>query len=114
MRRNALRALGILLGLVLAKQLGIMLASRLVVPSGIGELPGAVHWRQLYGVGWLAAIGFTMALFIAELGLDVGGPLVEANVGMRGASHLAGAVGFGMLRALGRKEARRSAPRLLV
>ena len=60
-------SLGILLGLVLGKQLGIPLFSWIVVKGGWAELPTGVTWRHIYGVGWLGGIGFTMSLFIADL-----------------------------------------------
>ena len=60
-------SLGILLGLVLGKQLGIPLFSWIVVKGGWAELPTGVTWRHIYGVGWLGGIGFTMSLFITDL-----------------------------------------------
>jgi NhaA family Na+:H+ antiporter len=60
-------ASGVLVGLVLGKPLGIFLASRLVVRHQWAMLPEAVSWRQLWGAGLLAGIGFTMSIFLAGL-----------------------------------------------
>jgi NhaA family Na+:H+ antiporter len=60
-------AAGIAAGLVLGKLGGIMLASRIAVRLRIAELPREVTWRAMIVVGTVAGIGFTMALFIANL-----------------------------------------------
>ncbi len=59
--------LGIMVGLVLGKSVGIGLASWLAVTTGLAELPEGSTWRQLIGTAFLADIGFTMALFISGL-----------------------------------------------
>ena len=56
---------GIILGLVLGKPIGIFSAAWLAVRFGIAVKPAAYSWRQLFGAGALAGIGFTMSLFIA-------------------------------------------------
>jgi NhaA family Na+:H+ antiporter len=60
-------ALGIMLGLVVGKPLGIFVVSRFVVHRGWARLPAGVTWHQLLGAGVLAGIGFTMSIFIACL-----------------------------------------------
>jgi NhaA family Na+:H+ antiporter len=50
-------ALGIVLGLVVGKQLGITLFAWLAVRSGLSELPEGTGWRHVYGAGWLAGSG---------------------------------------------------------
>ena len=91
-------ALGIVLGLVVGKQLGITLLAWLAVKSGVSELPEGVSWRHLYGAGWLAGIGFTMSLFITDLAFS-GGALVEAaKLGILAASLIAGLAGWTILR----------------
>ena len=90
--------LGVLLGLVVGKQVGISLATVLVVRSGRAVLPEGVTWRHVYGVAWLGGIGFTMSLFIAELGLDHGSELSMAKVGILLASTVAGVGGYLLLR----------------
>lgn len=59
--------LGIILGLVLGKQLGITAGAWLAVKANIASLPKNVSWSSLYGVSCLGGIGFTMSLFIASL-----------------------------------------------
>jgi NhaA family Na+:H+ antiporter len=58
---------GIVLGLVVGKPLGIMLCSALVIRLRICALPDGVNWRGVFVAGAGAGIGFTMAIFIAEL-----------------------------------------------
>jgi len=60
-------SLGIILGLVIGKQIGITLFSWFAVKLQISELPRGVTWGQFYGVSWLGGIGFTMSIFIANL-----------------------------------------------
>ncbi len=59
--------IGISLGLALGKPVGVMLISWLLVKSGLGSLPKGVNWTGMLVVGLTAGIGFTMAIFIAEL-----------------------------------------------
>ena len=59
--------LGITLGLALGKPLGVMLMSWLCVRLGLASLPKGVTWGGVFLIGLTAGIGFTMAIFIAEL-----------------------------------------------
>ena len=58
---------GVLLGLLVGKQVGILAFSWAVVRFGWAQLPSSVTWRHIWGAGWVAGIGFTMSLFIGEL-----------------------------------------------
>jgi NhaA family Na+:H+ antiporter len=89
---------GVLLGLVVGKPLGIGAAALGAVKSGIGELPGGVGWTSLLGYACLAGIGFTMSLFIAMLAFDETGPLNAAKSGILAGSLLAGIAGAFVLR----------------
>lgn len=60
-------SLGIVLGLLVGKQLGIFGAVWLAVQLGMAKLPDGTTWWHLYGVALVAGIGFTMSLFIAGL-----------------------------------------------
>lgn len=60
-------ALGIILGLVVGKPVGILLLTYFTKFSKIGQIPKDVKWHQLLGVGNAAGIGFTVAIFIAKL-----------------------------------------------
>jgi NhaA family Na+:H+ antiporter len=58
---------GVFTGLVIGKCAGISLFSWIAIRLGLARLPTDVQWRHLIGAGWLAGIGFTMSLFIAQL-----------------------------------------------
>ena len=59
--------LGILLGLFLGKQIGVFLFSYISIKLKIAEMPNNANWLNLYGVGILTGIGFTMSLFVGNL-----------------------------------------------
>ena len=65
--------LGILTGLFLGKQIGVLAMCWLAVRSGIASLPEGIGWWHLYGTTLLCGIGFTMSLFIASLAFEQGG-----------------------------------------
>jgi len=91
-------SLGIAVGLVVGKQLGVTLFAWLAVKSGLSELPGGIGWRHIYGAGWLAGIGFTMSLFISDLAFPDGSLVDAAKLGILIASLIAGVVGWTILR----------------
>jgi Na+:H+ antiporter, NhaA family len=88
---------GIGFGLVVGKPLGIVLATWIAVRSGLGTLPPEITWRHVVGLGFMAGIGFTMALFIAGLAYPMPQMLAEAKVAILGASLVAGIAGFVLL-----------------
>jgi NhaA family Na+:H+ antiporter len=92
-------ALGVMAGLVLGKLLGIAGLTWLAVRLGIGTLPVGMNLRHLIGVGLVGGIGFTMSIFIAELGF-AGQPenLLMAKTGVLFASVIAGVAGYLWLR----------------
>src|SRR5690606_41262442 len=83
--------LGVVLGLVAGKPLGILGFSWLAVRLRIAQLPSAVTWGMLHGAAWLGGIGFTMSLFVAGLALRQSAPRGAARVGVVSASRGAGA-----------------------
>lgn len=85
--------LGVVVGLVIGKPLGVMIAAVGAVKSGIGVLPRGVRWVSLLGCACLAGIGFTMSLFIAMLAFDEPGPLNAAKSGILAGSLVAGIAG---------------------
>ena len=91
-------SLGIVAGLLLGKQLGIILFAWLAVKSGISEMPAGVTWLHIYGAGWLAGIGFTMSLFISDLAFAEGPLLDVAKLGILTASLIAGIAGWSIIR----------------
>ena len=90
-------SLGIALGLVVGKPIGVTLLAWLTVRLGWADLPVGVGWPQVLGVGMLAGIGFTMSLFIT--GLAFGGTAFESlsKIGILSASLVAGIVGWAVL-----------------
>ena len=85
-------ALGITLGLVVGKPVGIVLAAFLTVRLGLGRLPDGTGWRMLTG------LGFTVSLFIAGLSFP-GEELLtsEAKIGILVGSLLSAGVGVTLL-----------------
>ena len=79
-------AWGIFVGLVAGKPLGVVIASKLATRSGIAELPPGATGRQVLGVGNAAGIGFTVALFIAELAFTDNARQAEAKLAILVAS----------------------------
>jgi NhaA family Na+:H+ antiporter len=69
--------LAIIVGLVIGKPLGVTLAGVLAVAGRVGELPSGVDRRDLVGMGAVAGIGFTVALFVAELAFAAHPELLE-------------------------------------
>jgi NhaA family Na+:H+ antiporter len=63
-------SLGISLGLIIGKPIGIVLLSFLAVTLGICKLPDDLNWKSIIGVGFLGGIGFTMSIFITLLAFD--------------------------------------------
>jgi NhaA family Na+:H+ antiporter len=92
--------LGIILGLFLGKQIGVMLFSWLAVTFRIAHLPDGVTWLQLYGVAMLSGIGFTMSLFISSLAFEQGDPnfVVDDRLGILVGSTLSAVAGYLLLK----------------
>ena len=59
--------LGILLGLFIGKQIGVMIFSFVAVKFGVAQMPNNSNWFSLYGISVLTGIGFTMSLFVGNL-----------------------------------------------
>lgn len=89
--------LGVLLGLVAGKFIGICAACWLTVLMGIGRLPAGVRWSQLMGAAWLAGIGFTMSLFIAQLAFTDSAHGEQAKLGILLGSLISAVVGCAWL-----------------
>ena len=87
--------LGVALGLVLGKFVGITGARRLMLKLGMAVLPKDTRFSQIAGVSLLAGIGFTMSIFVAQLGFAQNEEfLILAKAGILAASLVAGAAGF--------------------
>ena len=90
-------SLGVISGLLIGKFLGISLFSKLAVKLKWASLPEGVTWRHIYGVGFLAGIGFTMSIFIADLAFSSPEHVQIAKVGIIVDSILAAIVGMSIL-----------------
>jgi NhaA family Na+:H+ antiporter len=97
-------AVAVMLALVIGKPVGILVLSWLALRLGLARLPEGVGWRALAGGGILSGIGFTMALFIADLAID-GSLLAAAKVGILGGSLLAALLGMTLLAAVPEEQA---------
>ncbi|RPH69568.1 MAG: Na+/H+ antiporter NhaA [Myxococcaceae bacterium] len=93
--------LGVALGLFVGKQLGIFAFTWAAVKLGVADVPGGAPWSRVYGVAMVAGIGFTVALFIANLAFG-GDPalLKEARLGVLLGSLASGLSGMLVLRFL--------------
>jgi NhaA family Na+:H+ antiporter len=90
--------LGVAVGLVVGKVIGIFTASKVAVMAGVATLPANVGWRGTLGVSALGGIGFTMSLFVATLAFGSGALLDSAKIGILAASIVAGVTGAMVLR----------------
>lgn len=86
-------ALGIILGLVLGKPIGVSLFTWLAVKIGIAEMPSRVSWLQLVSAAFLAGIGFTMSLFITNSAFASPQLISTAKISILVASLIAGLLG---------------------
>jgi NhaA family Na+:H+ antiporter len=91
--------LGIIVGLVVGKPLGIGALSWLTVRLGWAALPPEVSWRHLWGAGILAGIGFTMSIFVTLLALGEHSSATDvAKLAILVASLTGGGLGYLLLR----------------
>jgi NhaA family Na+:H+ antiporter len=90
--------LGVAAGLFLGKQIGVFASVRAVVAAGIAEKPARASWVQIYGVGILCGVGFTMSLFIGLLAFTDSGLQDETKIGVLAGSALSALIGWLVLR----------------
>jgi NhaA family Na+:H+ antiporter len=90
--------LGVAVGLVLGKLIGVTAFTALAVRSGAAELPPKVGWRQVIGVGLLAGIGFTVSLFITDLAFEESAVITSTKIAIMIASIVAALLGYAYLR----------------
>ncbi|HNV57881.1 MAG TPA: Na+/H+ antiporter NhaA, partial [Smithellaceae bacterium] len=96
--------LGVMLGLIFGKFVGISGFAWLAVRLGLARLPDGVQWRHILGAAWLCGIGFTMSLFIAQLAFTTSPRLFEeARLGIIMSSVIAAIVGLTWLYLSARK-----------
>ena len=94
---------GVFSGLLLGKPLGIMLFSLVAVKLKIAPLPANVNWAHMLGAGILGGVGFTMAIFVANLAFDDPAIIIDAKVAILASSFVAGILGFLVLWTQARK-----------
>jgi Na+:H+ antiporter, NhaA family len=92
---------GVGLGLVAGKTIGVFAAMAVAVRLGIGRLPSGATWRHMFGVAVCAGIGFTVALFVASLSFTDPALTDSAKVGILAGSLIAGVLGYAILRTSG-------------
>lgn len=90
-------SIGIMLGLVLGKFVGIIGLSKIMVKMEWAVLPQGATWRHMYGAAMLAGVGFTMSLFITELAFRDAALILQAKIGILAASLISGLTGFFIL-----------------
>lgn len=91
-------SLGVALGLLLGKPIGISLFAWVAVKSRLASKPDDVRWPQLIGASALCGIGFTMSLFIANLAFGISPALDLSKIGILAASLASGVLGSIILR----------------
>lgn len=93
---------GVIAGLVLGKPLGIFLICFIAVKLKLASLPSQTNWTQLWGIGMIAGVGFTMSIFIATLAFSEIEIQVISVMSVILASVIAAIAGFIFLRTLGK------------
>lgn len=86
--------LGVFFGLILGKPIGIMLLSFITVKTKLASLPENVTWIHMLGASILGGVGFTMAIFVANLAYGSETLITEAKLSILMASLVAGVIGF--------------------
>ena len=90
-------AVGVMLGLLAGKPLGILSSVWLMERLGLGRRSKQLTWRRLAGLGFLASIGFTMSMFVTTLAFNSTEAYSQAKVGIFAASILGGIIGYRIL-----------------
>jgi NhaA family Na+:H+ antiporter len=91
-------SVGVIVGLVIGKPLGILLFSLVGVASGICVVPNDIKWKHIIGIGFLGGIGFTMSIFITLLAFDDAVVIEDSKIAVMAASFIAAIIGFVNLR----------------
>jgi len=91
---------GIALGLIVGKQIGVFGASWLMIRTGLARMPTATNFPMLYGVSVLCGIGFTMSLFIGGLAFDDAALSAGVRLGVLSGSLISGFLGYFILKHL--------------
>lgn len=96
-------SVGIILGLLIGKPIGISLFSFIAIRIGICRLPLDLNWKHIFGAGLLGGIGFTMSIFITNLAFAGNTDVINASkMAILLAFLMAGTIGFLWLKFLGK------------
>lgn len=95
--------LGIALGLLLGKPIGVFLFTAAAIALGMSSRPDGASWLQLAGIGLLAGIGFTMSLFIGMLAFPEPAYAADIRLGVLSGSICSALLGYTLLRRVGGK-----------
>ncbi len=87
-------ALGVFLGLLIGKVVGVVGSTLLLVKLRIAAFPNGMNIKNLFGLGLLASIGFTMSLFITSLAFTSEEQITQAKIGIFTASIIGGVLGY--------------------
>lgn len=91
-------AVGVMLGLLLGKPIGIVGSTLLLTKLKIAAAPSSMTFQRLLGLGFLASIGFTMSMFVSTLAFDNPDNYLQAMIGIFAASILGGIIGYRLLK----------------
>jgi len=98
-------SLGIVLGLVVGKPLGIVGATYFAARMGWVQKPDEISWKHIFGAAMLGGVGFTMSIFIAYLAFEDADLVSSAKLFILASSLIMGIIGaLYLLRACGRKQ----------
>ncbi len=101
---------GIFTGLVVGKPFGIFLATYIAAKSKIAEIPSNITMKQVFGIGLIAGIGFTVSIFITVLAFSDTGMQTTAKLAVIAASIFSGITGYYYLRLTRKKQYGTTAP----
>ncbi len=90
-------SIGIALGLIIGKPVGIFFMVLIAIKTGVSTMPDGVNWKQLASVGFLAGIGFTMSIFITLLAFTDQAIISHVKLVVMISSLMAGVLGYLLL-----------------
>jgi NhaA family Na+:H+ antiporter len=102
--------LGIALGLIVGKQIGVFGLTMLMVKTGIAKIPHGATALHIYGISCLAGVGFTMSLFIGGLGFADAEMMNQVRLGVLSGSIVSGILGYTALMLASRQSPQDDAP----
>jgi Na+:H+ antiporter, NhaA family len=96
-------SIGIMLGLVIGKPLGILLFSFAAVKLKLSQLAEDINWKHVLGASILGGIGFTMSIFITMLAFNNNDKIIESKIAVLFSSFMAGLIGYLYLKLLSKE-----------